>query len=276
MPEATFTFTAIKYAPMHSLLKLPCMLLFTAAALFSGLLPAQVKYGTVNYTASPSFTVSSTGEELPGGDKIEKMLRDLHAGGGFDKQYSLTFTPDAFVFRERDEKDQTVEEGDLTVTILRNQTDPEIFYTDTETDTYTNQEAIADQLFLHDGSVPPLAWTLQDATLPASDATLGFDLRTATAVTESGDTLTAAYAPALAVPFGPLNYYGLPGAILQLDVCRVGKCTRYRAVSMEVRSERPDLELPRKGKKVNRQSFLRARDKYRSRRARTSIQTFQN
>ncbi|MGB3799270.1 MAG: GLPGLI family protein [Lewinella sp.] len=230
---------------------------------------AQVSYGSVTYTASPEFKIDGLEEELPQTDQIAKMLHDLKASGGFDKQFSLTFTPGAFVFEESREKDQTVEDGGMTVTIMRNLTEPDVFYTDTETATYTNQEAIADKLFLHSGAIPSVDWTLQDNQIPASDATLGFDLKTATAITPEGDSLIAAYAPALPLQFGPINYYGLPGAILQLDVCRDESCTRYRATNLRIMAVQPSLLPPTEGKEVSREKFYALQDKYRARENKT-------
>lgn len=257
---------------MHSLPLSTCFLLFCIIALTPSALCAQVKYGTVTYTASPSFTITQPSEDVPTTDKLEKMLRDLHASGGFDKYYSLTFTPDAFQFRQHEIKDQTLQDGAMTVAVLRNQTAPEIFYTDTRSGTYTNQEPIADQLFLHGDSISTVPWTLAETTIPASDATLGFMLKTATAVTATGDSLTAAYAPALPLNFGPMNYYGLPGAILQLDVCRRGSCTRYRATELALRTEEPTLAPPTEGKRVSSDRYYALLEKYRARKPRTTRQ----
>ncbi|PPK86325.1 GLPGLI family protein [Neolewinella xylanilytica] len=242
------------------------------AALLPGIAWSQVQYGTVTYTASPTFRMTPSHDAVPQTDKVAKMLRDFSAGGGFDKQYTLTFTSGAYLFQEIAKPGQTLENGGMTVTILNDQTDPEAFYTDTQTDTYVNQEAIADRLFLHDGSVQAVNWIRLESTIPASDATLGFELKTATAITSRGDSLTAAYAPALPLPFGPRNYYGLPGAILQLDVCRNESCTRYRATKMSVLPVEPTLSPPTEGKHVSRERFNALRDKFRARKQPSTTQ----
>ncbi|WP_116105406.1 GLPGLI family protein [Lewinella sp. IMCC34191] len=246
-------------------LRYSSFVLLCTAALLPALAWSQVRYGTVTYTASPTFKMTPPEDAAPETDEVAKMLRDLSAGGGFDKQYTLTFRPDAYVFRQIEKPDQTLENGEMTVTILSAQTDAEVFYTDTQRDTYLNQEAIADQLFLHDGSVPEINWMLQESTIPASDATLGFQLKTATATTARGDSLTAAYAPALPLAFGPRNYYGLPGAILQLDVCRNESCTRYRATNLTLSTENPDLSPPTEGKRVSGDRFYTLQDKFQAR-----------
>ena len=237
---------------------------------------AQVNYGEVTYVATQDVPRLSTGGEASPPDKISALLKEMQASGAFDKRYTLTFRPDGYLFRESPAKDRELTDGSTTVTIVRNQTSPNVYYTDMAARSYVNSEAIADRKFLHSGEVLPPEWTIGETVIAASEATLGFDLKTARAVSPNGDTLVAAFAPALPVPFGPLNYYGLPGAILQLDICNVGKCTRYRAVEMKVLFEKPELPVPQEGKKLSGPDFIKEREKYRARSGRTTITTYRN
>ena len=255
-------------------------LYFVAVSFLSYFVPgtilAQIQYGHISYVATRNTPVRPGGAEGPAADKISQMLRELEANGVFDQRFVLTFSPDAYWFREEAAKDWEVKDGAVSVTILRNQTSPDEYYTDTETGEYINSVAIADRKFLYRGKVVVPPWQPAETTIPASDATLGFDLRTARAVTSGGDTLIAAYAPALPIALGPLNYYGLPGAILQLDVCNAGKCTRYRATGFTAAGQHPDPPIPAEGKAVSAEEFFRQREKYRARTATSTVRTYRN
>ena len=228
----------------------------------------QVSYGEVNYTATrlnqPENDLNT--DEMP--DALAEALQEMMRSGGFDQQYVLTFTPEAYTFWEIPRGDKTIEDGGITMRVVGTRT-PDAFRTDLRTGDYTAVRSVADRAFYISDAAPVPDWTMTGETVAGSDATLGFDLRMATAVTASGDSLRAAYAPALPIPFGPMNVYGLPGAILQLDVCRSGSCERYQATKLKVLTEAPELQAPIGTKPISQAEYDKQQAKYEARMEKT-------
>ena len=226
--------------------------------------PGQVSYGEVAYTVTtldkPEDDLNT--EEMP--DALAEALEEMMRNGGFDQEYVLTFTPYKYSFWEIPRADKTIEDGGITMRVIGTRT-PAAFLTDMRTGEYTAVQTVADRAFYIDDEVTAPDWTMTGETISASDATLGFDLRVATAMTAGGDSLRAAYAPALPIPFGPMNVYGLPGAILQLDVCHRESCKRYRATNLKLLAEAPELPKPIGTKPVSQAEYDRQRAKYEDR-----------
>ena len=239
-------------------------------------LRAQITSGQIEYVVAQSSIqlAGKQGEEEVLSPDVRKMMEELELSGALAKRFTLTFSPGAYEFRESVQPAKSLEMGSTTVTILKSQTPPQVFFTDTDAERFVNSEAIADQLFRYEGQVEPIKWTLLEETIPASAGTLGFRLRTASGITADGDTLLAAYAPALPAAIGPKNYYGTPGAILQLEVRSGVKVVRYRAVSLAPLPQAAALSPPVDGKATTPQRFRAAKGKYYKREHKRSLQVF--
>lgn len=234
------------------------------AWLISPPLAGQVAYGEVRYLATRLNPADDSllVDEMP--DAIATALREMMRGGGFDQHYVLTFTPEAYTFWELPRDDKTVEDGGITMRVMGTGT-PDAYHTDMQTGEFTAVRTVADRPFYIADRVRAPDWTLTGERIAASEATLGFDLRVATALTPEGDSLRAAYAPAIPIPFGPTNVYGLPGAVLQLDVCAGEKCKRYQATSFKILSDAPELQKPIGTKAVSQAEYNRQKAKYEAR-----------
>lgn len=231
-------------------------LVFFLLLFFSFSLNAQVEYGTITYTRVTEMNVSS---EAIDDKAMKEMMEQMAAAGAFTVNFKATFTPDGFTFAEEIKEKTSVESemgGGTIVVMETGGGEPTIYHTNIKTGEVTNRDFILDKGFLVEGTEEPLEWNLTDEVVAPSEATVGLDLKIATAVTPGGDTITAGYAPSLPVQVGPNNYFGLPGAIITLSKSNTGGGnTVYRATSLSLSAEPLMLEKPTEGKKVTPEEF---------------------
>jgi|GEM_PF-2830730 len=235
-------------------------LFFAFLLLSSKSLPAQVRYGTIEYIKTTEREIELEGMEE--NRELKKMMAKMAASGAFTEKYKATFTPDGFTFirQERPVSSITSEMGGgNSITIETGGEDPTHHYTNTTNGVVTNTDFILDRTFLIEGTEKPLVWTETGETVAPDDGTMGLELRLATAVTPAGVTITAGYAPSLPIQVGPLNYYGLPGAIITLRIPQEKKTLLYRAIGMAVSNEPLPLVIPTEGKKIKLESFRKER-----------------
>lgn len=243
-------------------------LVFFLALLFSLPLTAQVDYGRVTYTRSVTARDQENpfaeNEAIPG--SIEQKLATMHASGAFDQSYTLTFAPGKSLYVEEAAEDITLKQGGgRMVTIMRSGKVPERYYTDRRAGTFVNSQNIADRQFLVSGKLPELEWTVTDRRLPPSESTGGFDLQIAEAITPDADTLLAGFARAIPLGFGPENYGGLPGAILQLTIYREKNIVHYGISDLALLDEKPEIFVPTEGKGVSAEEYARLEEKFATR-----------
>jgi len=240
---------------------LTCPLLILALML-SGTLQAQVQYGTIDYVRTTEMNLEIEGFEE--NKQMKEMMSKMAAAGAFTQNYKATFAPEGFTF-VRQVKPKTSMEAELgggqVVMIETGGEDPSHYHTDVETGKVVNKDHIFGKAFLIEGAEAPLEWTETGETVVPSEATIGLELKLATAITPAGDTITAGYAPALPVQVGPLNYYGLPGAIITLNIPSGKEAYVYRATAMSVSDESLPLVKPTEGKKVTPAKFRAERAK---------------
>jgi GLPGLI family protein len=243
------------YYAMKKLLLLLC--------LFSGFaMTAQVSYGTIDYIRSVERELTIEGME--GNKEIQAMVAKMAASGAFTENFRATFSPEGFSFIQQI-KDATEMESEISgggmIMIQTGGGDPSHYSTNTKTGEVLNTDYIFDKGFLISGKVPELKWEMTGESIPPSDATIGLDLKVATAITEAGDTITAHYAPSIPVQVGPNNIYGLPGAIMVLQIPQEDGLLTYRATSMELSQEPLEIVKPTEGKTISREKFNSDREK---------------
>jgi GLPGLI family protein len=229
---------------------------------------AQVQFGEVTYLRT--FTSRADSDMLNNSD-LPKAIRDqmatLVANGAFDKRYTLTFAPGRYLYAEQPQEDIEIDGGGSgSIVIHSGSTAPQQWYTDRRDGSFTNSENIADRQFLVSGQLPEVDWTITERQIAPSEATGGFDLQVAEAILENGDTLLAGFARAIPVAFGPMNYGGLPGAILQLTVYREEVIINYTVADFALLPEELELAVPTEGKPVSREKFEQMEKKVKARR----------
>lgn len=79
---------------------------------------------------------------------------------------------------------------------------------------YFRNANVMDKSYLIKDKLTEYKWQLSRETKKI----IGFDVKKATAIIDSTTTVTAWYAPSIAIKDGPAMYNGLPGLILELDI----------------------------------------------------------
>jgi len=233
------------------------LLLFLCASLFS-----QVKYGQIEYLQTSEVVFTPEGEEDEENEAQNKQIRDMiakmSASGAFNKNYIATFSPTEFncVQQVKPPAEMRSESaGGAVMVVMTGDDDPLHFHTQTDENTILNKDMIMDKAFLVSGEEAPLEWTITDEKVAPSEATVGLDLKIATAVTPMGDTITAGFAPSVPVQVGPKNYYGLPGAIITLEIPKGKSKTVFRATKITLSPEPLPIFKPEEGKKISLEKF---------------------
>lgn len=228
-------------------------------------LSAQVKYGKITYVRTSEFTVQMNEDTPSPQDKqINEMMAKMQASGAFNKTFHSTFSPEAFNCMEeyKDPAEMTSELGSgMVISVVTGDEDPAHFYTNISTGEIMNTDFIFDRGFLVTGAPDPIEWELTGEKVAPSEMTAGLDLLLATGVNSEGDTVIAGYAPSLPAQVGPLNYHGLPGAIITLEIPKGQSSTMYRATGIEVSPEPLEIEKPTDGKPISLEKFREQKKK---------------
>ncbi len=248
--------------------------LLLALLLYPGL-QAQVQYGTIDYIRTVERDIEIDGVGMEANKEIKAMLAKMAASGAFAQNFQATFTPEGFTFIQQVREVNSVESelgGGNMIVVETGGEDPTHFYTDVKNGKVLNKQFIFDKTFLVSGDLQPVAWTITDETVAPSDATIGLDLKIATGITASGDTITAGFAPSVPVQVGPNNIYGLPGAIITLTYpLKDGGSVVFRATAMTLSQEAPELVPPTEGKKISLEKFREEKKKRQRTMTRTII-----
>lgn len=225
---------------------------------------AQIEYGTITYLKSSEIRMPIDEENPSPQDKqIREMMAKMQASGAFNKTFHATFSPEAFncVEQSKAPAEQSTESGGATVVIMTSDADPKHFYTNVATGEITNTDLIFDRKFLVTGTPEPIEWELTGEKIAPDEMTSGLDLLVAKGEDSDGNKLVAGYATSLPVQVGPLNYHGLPGAIITLEVSKGKSTTVYRATSIELSQEPVTVARPSGGKAISLEKFTQARKK---------------
>lgn len=225
----------------------------------SAALTAQVQYGKITYLRTSEVVWESENEVETAQDKqIREMMAKMKSSGAFNKTFNATFSPTAFncIEEYKDPTEMTTDlGGGASIMVMTGDEDPAHFYTNTETGEILNTDFIFDKGFLVSGKPAPVQWTLTGKKVAPGEMTAGLDLLLATGITETNDTVTAGYAPSLPAMVGPMNYYGLPGAIITLEIPNGKSKTVYRATGIEISPGPVEVKLPADGKPIDLKKY---------------------
>lgn len=81
----------------------------------------------------------------------------------------------------------------------------------------------------------------------------GVSCQRASFTDSEGAEVVAWFAPSIPAPIGPGEFYGLPGAILMVDVDNGGRL--YEALAVGLNGEAPAIEVPEEGKKISKEEY---------------------
>lgn len=229
---------------MHS--SLTALLLFAAIA-FSTTTTAQITSGTIDYIEHRSFDF---GDWMSLDRKKEMEAR--MAAGDFDQTGQVSFNENEFSYQQLPIDESKIKDR-RSSWMARMGENPEIFYVNIQDSLRTDRRRIMDQAFiLNEPWVAP-KWNI--AKMNVSMKELPLPNRFATAITETGDTLTAYFTESIPLSIGPKGYGGLPGAILYLKVQSEGNAVEYTMSTMQPNA--PDLVIakPDDAKEISREKF---------------------
>ena len=127
---------------------------------------------------------------------------------------------------------------------MRMAENPEVFYTNMADSVQTDRRRVMDRMFVVEGDWEVPQWNIANMKVGMKELPLPNQL--ATAITATGDTLTAYFTESIPMSIGPKGYGGLPGAIVYLKVQNEGRFTEYTMVTMQpgaaVEMKKPDQE----------------------------------
>lgn len=216
------------------------LLLFFAPAL-----EAQISSGTIDYNERYYFEM---GDWMPKERKDEIMKR--MAEGEFDRIGRVTFNEEAFSYQQLPAEDNGGGRGGWW---MRNQENPDIYYTNLQDSTVTDRRRVMDRAFIMEDEWIAPEWNIAKADISMREIPLPTKL--ATAVSIEGDTLTAYYTPSIPVSVGPRGYGGLPGAIVYLKVQNEGRYTEYKMLTMQPSGEALTIDRPADEQVITREKF---------------------
>ena len=129
-------------------------------------------------------------------------------------------------------------------------------YTDFKKGQTISQKPVYEETFLVTDSLLRIKWRIT----PDIRNIAGFDCRKAIGIINDSIAVFAFYTDELMISGGPEAIHGLPGMILGVGIPRL-HCTWF-ATKVEVLNVNMNSVIPAtKGKKVNRQTMIRALDK---------------
>lgn len=211
-----------------------------------GTVSAQITSGTIDYNESFSFEL---GDWMPK-DRKEEMLKRM-ADGDFDRTGRLKFSADAFSYSQLPK--EAPSGGGRGMWMMRDQENPDIFYTSIADSMVTDRRRVMDQAFIMEDKWVTPEWNIANMKVGMKEIPLPTQL--ATAVSIEGDTLTAYFTPSIPLAIGPRGYGGLPGAIVYLKVVKDGRTTEYKMITMAPNAPDAIPEKPTDEKIITREEF---------------------
>ncbi|MBC6996490.1 GLPGLI family protein [Neolewinella lacunae] len=219
--------------------------LFLSLLLAAVPLDAQIKSGTIDYNERFFFEL---GDWMPADRKKEMEAR--MANGDFDRKGRLQFTTDAFSYSQLQEEPKPGQERNFW---MRNQENPDIFFTSVKDSMVTDRRRVLDRAFIMEDKWVAPKWNIAARKIGMKEIPLPNQL--ATAISIEGDTLTAYFTESIPLGIGPRGYGGLPGAIVYLKVQKDGRSTEYKMIGMQPNAPNLDMTKPADEEIITREEF---------------------
>ena len=164
--------------------------------------------------------------------------------------FKLLFNKNESIFKE----DKKLEVDDKKNDLIKIITGKGIFYTDKNSKKIVNQKESFGELFLID--VPKVKWTLTQERKKIGNYVCYKATTEKESENRKGKFITkimAWYAPELPINYGPKDYFGLPGLILEL---RKGDLL-FKASKINLSNKDIKIKKPTKGKKVTLEEYTK-------------------
>lgn len=205
----------------------------------------EVKYQEITHIDEEALKVSiqsnSKSKKLPDNFK-ENMLKNLTD----PKDYLLTIYDNQSYYK-KEEKISNSQSGGSSFSISFSGVGNGLFKDISENEYLTSVSMFNKEYTIKD-QLTDYQWKLSRETKKI----LGFDVKKATSTTDTGNTVTAWYAPSIPVKNGPAMYSGLPGLILEVQTTnsksKLKENTSIKAIEVK---EDPSLKPIQKPKEKN-------------------------
>ena len=199
----------------------------------------------------------------PAGKIIYQEKVNLHRGLGPDQEghkamipewqtakVALLYNGQASLYKpiEEDESEINREEDGAQVSIRIRRGAGESYLNFSESKQVDLRDFMGKQ-FLIETELKAPEWKIQ----PEQQSILGYACQKASFTNEEGQAVTAWFAPSLAASIGPGSYFGLPGAVLMVDVDNGRRL--YQAIEVDRKGGAPAIEVPSKGKKISKEEY---------------------
>lgn len=221
--------------------------------LFSQQFQAQEITGIATYKSFMKFDVKLDSTQVPK-ELQAQLLESIKQQT--QKEYELQFNNSESIFKEKEQ----LQRPSNSIFVGGNVTTSGgfgIYYSDLKEGRSVNQKDLLGKLFLISGSIEKLDWKLEKETKSIGDYTCFKATRTRISENElTGETnetsITAWYTPQIPVAFGPFDYTGLPGLILEISDGNSSYLCNQIVLNPK---NGVKIEPPTKGKKVSKEAF---------------------
>lgn len=199
----------------------------------------------------------------PAGKIVYQEKVNLHRGLGPDQEdqkamipewqtakVALLFDGAASLYKplEEEESEINTEQGGAQVSIRIRRGSSESYCNFSENKLVELRDFMGKQ-FLIETELNSREWKV----LPEQKAILGYPCQKAGFTNAEGVDVVAWFTPSISSPIGPGDFYGLPGAILMVDVDNGRRI--YEALDVTMDGEAPEFEAPTQGKKISKEEY---------------------
>ncbi|QMU66720.1 MAG: GLPGLI family protein [Flavobacteriaceae bacterium] len=211
----------------------------------------QVSGGEINYEITMKVDedkLKAVSKKVDGSKYAKDMAISTIKNQG-KANFKLRFNKNASVFKE----DKKLKINERKINLIKIMIGKGVFYTDKNAKKIVHQKEAFGELFLID--VPKVKWNLTQETKKIGNY-ICYKANTEKEGENKRGTfvkkITAWYTPELPVNYGPKDYFGLPGLIIEL---REGPLL-YRASEINISLKKNiQIQKPTKGKKVTLEQY---------------------
>lgn len=213
---------------------------------------SQNKISEVIYKTKSLINLEETRKKNPdGADLFMSIMNEME-----NIQFSLLFNKTESLFEEKASMVSDEKKDSYLQLLSKSMSFTGKRYTNIKTGLVLHQKELTSDVFLIESNVKDIKWNLTAETKKIDTYTCYKATTVTTIESVRGSVelpVTAWYAPNIPFSFGPTNYAGLPGLILEVEVNKLV----FYAVKIELNKPMKDsgIVAPVKGKKVTIKEF---------------------
>ncbi|MFV0187223.1 GLPGLI family protein [Empedobacter falsenii] len=167
-----------------------------------------VKVNPEEFKGTVKFSTNGKESQIPN-DVYDNMIKNMQE----PKDFLLTINDNESFYNKVEKIDNQQGRNGMKVSVSFGDSGNGLFKNLTTKEYLKNVKSFQKDYTIKD-KLTEYKWQLSRETKKI----IGFDVKKATAIIDSTTTVTAWYAPSIAIKDGPAMYNGLPGLILELDI----------------------------------------------------------